>query len=151
MRDANFSLTDCTICWLCKISALNSSTVSSFVQRLPLGRVDSALEATSTIPCKLRKLATKRSATMRGVDTGSGQLRLCRGSSQSACCMVSRTCFLRLMFTPHERSCLRVKRLDNHTQDQGRSQVHICSVSAMFSMRCELEPNKNQICHTNCT
>ena len=45
-------------------------------------------------PCKLRRLATKRSATMRGVDPGSGQLWLCRGSSQSACCMVSGTsCF----------------------------------------------------------
>ena len=63
---------------------------------------------------------------MRGVDTGSGQLRLCRGSSQSACCMVSETRFLRLMFTPHERSCLRVIWLDNHSQDHGRSQVHIC-------------------------
>ena len=40
--------------------------------------------------------------------------------------MVSGACFLRLMFTPHERSCLRVKWLDNHTQDHGRSQVHIC-------------------------
>ena len=42
-------------------------------------------------PCKLRRLASKRSATMRGVDTGSGQLRLCRGSSRSACCMASGT------------------------------------------------------------
>ena len=39
--------------------------------------------------------------------------------------MVSGACFLRLMFTPHERSCLRVKWLDNHTPDHGRSQVHI--------------------------
>ena len=51
-------------------------------------------------PCNLRRLATKRSATMRGVDTGSSQLLLCRVSSQSACCMVSgdvlfpRSCFL---------------------------------------------------------
>ena len=38
-------------------------------------------------PRKLRMSATKRSATMRGVDTG-------RGSSESACCMVSGTsCF----------------------------------------------------------
>ena len=55
-------------------------------------------------PRKFRMSATKRSATMRGVDTGSSQLPLCRGSSQSACCMVSGMCFLRLLFTPHERS-----------------------------------------------
>ena len=66
------------------------------------------------------------SGIVRGVDTGSGQLRLCRGSPQSACYMVSKTCFLRLMFTPHERSCLRVKRPENHTQDRGRSPVHVC-------------------------
>ena len=35
--------------------------------------------------------------------------------------------FPKLMFTPHERSCLRVKWLENHTQDHGRSQqVHTC-------------------------
>ena len=45
-------------------------------------------------PCKIRLSATKRSATTRGVDTSSSQFRLCRGSSQSACCMVSGTsCF----------------------------------------------------------
>ena len=51
-------------------------------------------------------LSVSVSFFLRGVDTGSGQLRLCRGSSQSACCMVFETSFLRLMFIPHERTCL---------------------------------------------
>ena len=43
---------------------------------------------------------TKPSASMRGVDTGSSQPRLVRGSSQSACCMVcgGRLCFPRSCF-----------------------------------------------------
>ena len=58
--------------------------------------LESSLHGTVAARCaKLRMSATKRSATMRGVDTGSGELRLCRGSSQSACCMVSRTSCLR--------------------------------------------------------
>ena len=76
-------------------------------------------------PCKLRRLATKRSATMRGVDTSSGQLRLCRGSSKS-CVWCPGRLVSALMFTPHEHSCLRGKWLDNHTQDHGRSQMHMC-------------------------
>ena len=30
-----------------------------------------------------------------------------------------------LMFTPHKHSCLRVKCIENHTQDRGRLQVHL--------------------------
>ena len=74
--------------------------------------------------------------TLRGVDTGSGQLRLCRGSSQSACCMVSGTFFLRLMFTPHERSCFR-KIIVGHRcthADMSTRQVHTLQLQQQRSL-----------------
>ena len=55
-------------------------------------------------PCNLRMSATKRSATMRGVDTGSSQLRLRRGSSQSASSMVTgMSCFRAHAFLTRSR------------------------------------------------
>ena len=55
---------------------------------------------------------------MRGVVTNFSSVVGRRASA----CMVSRTCFLELLFTTHERSCLRVQWLHNQVQDHGRSQ-----------------------------
>ena len=77
-------------------------------------------------PCKLRRLATERSATMRGVDTGSGQLWLCRGSSQSACCMVSGTSCFRAHVSWHATgSWVSSNGFMTRTQDHGRLQMHM--------------------------
>ena len=80
--------------------------ISSFVQRLPPGRIDSALEATDHHPCKFRKLATKHSATMRGHCHYLGSVVSRRVSALSRC---PGRVFSGIMFTSHESSCLRVK------------------------------------------
>ena len=51
-----------------------------------------------------------------------------------------------LMFTPHEHSCLRVKWLDNHTQDHGRSLVHTCRHVTKQVHTLQLQLQQQRLC-----
>ena len=82
--------------------------------------------------------------TLRGVDTGSGPLRLCavdRHSQRAAWCPGR---FLRLMFTQHERSCLR-KIMVGHRctyADMSTRQVHALQLQRQRSLTFLLTPMK---------
>ena len=61
---------------------------------------------------KWKNRKNENNEKLRGVDTGSSQLRLFRGSSQSACCMVSGTSSV-LIFLDRNRFLSLVKWLDD--------------------------------------
>ena len=100
--------------------------ISSFVQRLPSGHVDSALKATSTIHVDSANL--QPSAPLPCVESAPGQVNFgCavdRHSQRAAWCLgrlVSALMFLDMQQVLESRQMA-----SWHTQDHGRLQVHMC-------------------------